>query len=254
MSKLERLSKTTQQMLRSLGEDLHIPADGTWVAQKFYDQGLGFDAVYETGDVDELQVEQYIHALDHVATVDAAERWAVRGVSPRTLVLSARMAKLADEGETIRVGIYNGQAPAVSWRPLPRSRAESIIEYYEQVVSYRGMLQGLIHSLFKESDPPYFDLRDIASKELVKCYYKPEQYDDVYAALADKRAVVLVSGWIQTRRSDREISKFEVDKIRSVKLVSKSELEKFFGSAPGWTGDLTTEDFIEAVRKRDDGQ
>jgi hypothetical protein len=251
MSKLEKLSKEAQRVLRSLGEDLRIPSAGTWVAQEFYNQGLGFDAVYETTDVDDLQVDQYVHALDDVSVVDESKRWEVPGVSARTIVASAHLARLADDGETVRIGIYNDNSPEVTWRPLIKSRAEAIIEHYEETISYRGMLQGIIHSLYKESDPPYFDLRDIASRDLVKCEYEADQYDLVYAALKDKRAVVLVAGWINTRRSDRAISKVRVERIQPTTPIKQTELERFFGSSPGWTGDLTTEDFIDSVRRRD---
>lgn len=254
MSKLERLSKEAQKLLRSLSHDLHIPEEGTWVAKDFYNQGVGFDAVYETSEVDELQVEQYTHALDQLSTVDASSHWRVTGVSPRTLVISAQLAKLAEDGETVRIGLYNGEAPAVTWKPLIKSRAEAIIEFFSEVVQYRGMLQGVIHSLFKEADPPYFVMRDLASRDLVKCEYTPDLYESVYRALENRRAVVLVAGWINTRRSDKAISSFKAERIQATRPINQKELEAFFGSAPGWTGDLTTDDFIESMRRRDDGE
>jgi hypothetical protein len=251
MSKLERVSREAQKFLRSLGDDLRIP-DGTWIAQGFYDQGVGFDATYQASDVDELQVDQYLHTLSSVLTVGKDRNWAVPGVSAKTLLNSAALATVAGEGETIRIGIANGE-PAIEWRPLIKSRAQAIVEYFDDAVTYRGMLQGVIHSLYKEAD--YFDLRDLSSRDLVKCFYEPVQYQDVYAALARKNAVVLVAGWITTKRSTRVITDLRVERLKATDPLVKADLESFFGSAPGWTGDLTTNDFLKSAREREsDGE
>lgn len=253
MSKLERLSRESQRLLRLLGDDLGIQSDGTWVAMGFYDQGVGFDATYQATDVDDLQAEHYIHTLDQVLRVDAERNWVVSGVTTQTLVQSATLAKLAGDGETVRVGLYNGTT-RVDWRPLVKSRAQALVEHFDQVVRYRGMLQGIIHSLFKEADPPHFNLRDLASGALARCLYEPAQYDDIYAALQRKNAVVLVAGWIETKRSERGVRELQVERIRATEPLNKEDLEAFFSSAPGWTGDLTTDEFIDAARRREDGE
>lgn len=249
MSKLAELSKETRILLRMLASDLGCDTpEGTWVARDFYNQGVGFDAEYQLADVDQAQAAQYVHAVDLLATVNSASKWAVPGVRPETIVQSARVATIADDGEMVRIGLHN-HGRVVAWRPLEKSRAAKIIEYYEEWVEYRGMLQGVIHTLYKEANPPSFTLRDLASTELVKCIYPPDDYERVYRSLADKQAVVLVSGWIRARRLSRKISEVRVERLEPTKPLNEAALRKLFGSAPGWTADLTSDEFIDAIRR-----
>lgn len=252
MPKLARLAEETQKFLRLVAEDLGIDTDGTWVAQDFYNQGIGFDAEYQIADIDQPQVDAYIHTIDAVMSVGPERHWSVPRVRPQTLVQSARLATLAADNETVRLGLYNGDTPAVEWRPLTKDRAAAILQHFEDWVTYRGMIQGIIHSLFKESQPSYFDIRDLASGDLIKCFYQPAMYSEVYEALERKDAIVLVGGWIRARRSDRKIADVKVEKIKPTKPLNEAQLRAFFGSAPGWTGDLTTEQFIERARGSDD--
>lgn len=127
-----------------------------------------------------------------------------------------------------------------------------IIEYYEEWLEYRGMLQGRIHSLYKEVNPPYFTLHDFASRELIRCEFRPSDWPDVHRALERKDGVVFVAGMIRARRVDRSIAAVQVERIQSTEAITREQLQSFFGSAPGWTGDLTTNDFLDSVRS-DDG-
>ena len=255
MPKLAELSGEMQKLFRMVADDIGIEhPSGNWVAKNFYNQGIGFDAEYQTGDIDQQQVEAYLHTLDQIATVGDETGWNVRGVRPETLVQAAKVAKVADEGELVRLGFLNGATPGVSWRPLHKGQAATILERFDEWVEYRGMFQGLIHSLYKEAQPPYFDLRDFATGNLVKCQFELSAYEDVVVALKRKDSVVLVSGWVRAKRVDRRINAVRVERIQSTEPFDEEKLKAFFGSAPGWTGDLTTDKFIDAMRGRDDGQ
>jgi hypothetical protein len=254
MSKLADLSRETQKLLRMVAEDAGlVAADGTWVARDFYNQGVGFDAEYQFADVDPDEAVRYTHLMDQITVVDRDTNWTVRGVRAATLVQSARVATLASEGETVRLGLYNGVPDKFEWRPMRKDLAAAILEHYESWVEYRGMLQGVIHSLHKESNPPFFDLRDFATRALVKCIFKPEDYEIVHKALERKTGVVLVSGWIRAKRLDKAIAEIRIERIQPTKPINAQQLRDFFGSAPGWTGDLSTDQFIDLVRGTDDG-
>lgn len=252
MSKLADLSRETQKLFRLVADDIGLNAEGTWVAKDFYNQGIGFDATFETTDIDESQASSYVHVIDQVSSVDQDSNWYVPRINAATLIQLARLARVAGDDETVRIGLYNGKQPALTWRPLTKSRAAAIVEHFQQWVQYRGMAQGPIHSLYKESQPPYFDLRDLVTNCLIKCFYQPSQYAQVHAALERKDAVVIVSGLMRVRRQDRQIGEIAIERIQSTKAVNQPELERFFGSAPDWTGDLPTEEFIERVRNWND--
>jgi hypothetical protein len=237
-----------------VAEDVGLnPNEGTWVAEDFYNQGLGFDAEYRHAEIDLDDATAYFQAVDGIAKVEESTNWAVRGVSARTIVQSARLAKLADEGETVRIGLLDDQN-RVDWRPLRKDKAVAIIEHFEQEwVEYRGMLQGVIHTIYKEATPPYFQLRDYASRDLVRCEFKSNDWERLHKALERKDAVVLISGWIRARRFDRHIAVVHVERVEGTKPLDRERIHRFFGSAPGWTGDLTTDQFIERLRGNTDG-
>jgi hypothetical protein len=258
LAKLIRLAEEAQKFLRMVAEDVGIrPDEGTWVAQEFYNQGVGFDNEFQFADVDQAQVASYLHAVNVIASIDREHEWRARGVRPLTVLQSAKMAAIADDDEVVRLGLLKTDAPPtdlVDWRPLPKPRAHEIIEFYQATVEYRGMLQGLIHSLYKEATPPYFTLRDFASRELVRCEFKAADWPSLHNALTRKDDAVLVAGWLRVKRVDKAVEVMRVDKIQGTKPVSVDELKAFFGSAPAWTGDMTTDEFIKSVRMDDDAE
>ena len=250
MSRLSEFSSEAQKLLRMVANDVGITATGgTWVAQDFYNQGLGFDAAYQLAEVNDPEVVGYMGALDAMSSVDRGSNWTVSGIKPTTLVQYARVTNLASEGENVRLGIYKEDASLdVEWKVLQKDRAVAIIEHYQEWIEYRGMIQGIIHSLFKEASPPYFVIRDMASKELIRCVFSPSTYPGVHEALKRKNGVVLVSGWTKARRIDRCVDEIKVERLQATEPLNVDKLKAFFGSAPGWTGDLTSDDLIEQVR------
>jgi hypothetical protein len=256
MSKLAALAEETQKFLRLVAEDAGLnPNEGTWVARDFYNQGVGFNVEYQFAEVDQAQAAGYLHLIDDIAKVEREHDWKVQRARPITVLQSAKVATLADDGEVIRIGLLNGgdglDIQEKDWRPLLKSKATAIIEHYETWVEYRGMLQGLIHSLFKEVTPPYFTLRDFASRELIRCEFKATEWDAVHRALEHKNAVVLVAGWIRAKRIDKSIASVRVERIESTRQLTETQLRGLFGSVPGWAGDLTSDEFIARVREED---
>ena len=116
------------------------------------------------------------------------------------------------------------------------------------------MIQGIIHSLYKESSPPYFDARQLSTQDIVKCLYKQEDYRLVVNLLQRRDAVVIVSGLVEPRmRLDRKITEIRIERMRSTEPLSDAEFAKLQGAAPELTGRLSTDDFIERQRRRDNG-
>lgn len=252
MLKLVELADQAQKLFKAVAEDVGLGAvEGVWVAEDFYNQGVGFNSSYKFTDVDPEQVAQYLHAIDTLSRLNSQTGWRADGVKPQTVVHFARLARVARDGETVRLGFLDDDDIVREWRPLEKPQAEAIIEHYEAAVEYRGMLQGRIHSLYKEVNPPYFTLRDFASSELVRCEFKPSEWAALHKALARKDGVVVVAGWVRAKRLDRSVEVMRVDRIKDVAPLDRDELSGFFGSAPGWTGDMATDEFIDVVRRSD---
>jgi hypothetical protein len=126
-----------------------------------------------------------------------------------------------------------------------------LLESLQTHIDYHGMVQGIIHSLFKESHPPHFDLRELATERLVRCYYGPPQYARVVKALKARDAVVLVSGQIRASRVARRIEALQVERIDVAARLTREEAARLVGAAPNMTGKLSTSAFIDRQRRRD---
>ena len=254
-AKLPKLAEEAWRLLRMVAEDSGgVPEECSWVAGGFYEQGIGFDVKLDSPDgVDQATVDGYLRAIDAAAQATRDGNWAARGVRDATILQAAKLADVAGEDETIRIGLLNG-AYEPDWRPLPRARAREIIDHFNEEVEYRGTLQGVIHSIFKESDPPYFRLRDFATSKLIRCELQWSAWADVHDALQDKDAAVIVTGWAKAKRIDRRIHMVKVDRLKRGRIpMNTDRLRNFFGSAPEWTGALTSDEFVEKQRAEFDG-
>ncbi len=123
-----------------------------------------------------------------------------------------------------------------------RARLEAPIPTY-------GSVQGIIHSLQKEVSRPYFSIRELATSSLVRCSYPIRLYGEVIDALRERTTVLHVAGDTTYDRTTRSIVELRVDRIEKARMLSSEEFEQFFGSASDFTGDLTTDEYIDAIRE-----
>lgn len=253
MPKLKELAEEAQKLLKSVAEDVGIAdPNGVWVAEDFYNQGLGFNGVYRFTEIDIDQVGLFVNEVQALSRVGEATAWGAGSASPETIVQYAVLSRIARDGESVRLGFPDEQNVVTDWQRIDKSSAEAIIEHFDSNVEYRGMLQGRIHSIFKESNPSHFTIRDFASGALIKCEYKPDVWPDIHRALERRDGVVVVAGWIRAKRLGRVVELMRVERIRATSPMNADQLERFFGSAPGLTGDLTTDQFIESQRDDDE--
>jgi hypothetical protein len=245
---LADIAAETQKFLRMTAQDIDIPVfESGWLATDFANDSVDFN-VESTSDADDYQVRQFGSAIRRVVEYHPNKPLPI-GVRSDTVLQFARIAELIEPGEPARLGIFNNgsESPEV-WQSLIKSEAIAIREYLEDRVEYWGMIQGIIHSLFKESQPPYFNIREMSNDVLVRCTFPASRYSEFIPLLKEKRAVVLVSGYITARRTDRRIERVHIDRMEPAPELSDSDFEKFFGSAPRFTGDQTTEEFLNEIR------
>jgi hypothetical protein len=107
-------------------------------------------------------------------------------------------------------------------------------------------LQGRLGSWCRDAN--YFNLRDLASGLLIKCFYGPELCNIIDGIYEDANAVVNLSGIITAWRVNGQVREMRVTWARSYAPLSTSEYNKLFGLAPDLTGDMSAADYIEKVR------
>ena len=219
LSKLGKIAEQAERFLRSLASETNIDQrSGQWLAVNFKNGSVAYDAEFQ-GDVSPVTAEilnkHLLFAVDFDADVEG-----VNGlVSDATMGELAGLGKLIDPDEVIGVGIYNGKAKP-KWRRISYSQAERIRQRVEAPLPAHGSVQGIIHSLHKESVKPFFNLRELATETIVKCFYTVTQYGQVIEALKQRTAVLHIDGNINYDRRTRAPVDLRVERIVESKILS----------------------------------
>jgi hypothetical protein len=111
-----------------------------------------------------------------------------------------------------------------------------------------GEVQGIVHSFVKEGRRPHLSIRELSTGDLVKCYFKPDQYKAAVEVLADPDAVVFVEGESTQDPVTGDVTAVEVADFRLAPEYSAEALAAWIGSMPDFTGSRTTEEHLNLIR------
>jgi len=248
LSKLGDISKQAERFLRALANDLSIDAKaGEWLAINFKNGSVSYDAEFQ-GEITGAEADAFNRGLEFLADFDPESEGANGSVTQATVLEFARMGSIIDPDEVIGFGIYGRDRTKPKMRSITYARmAEKRAEIETPVPSY-GSIQGIIHSLAKEAERPYFRIRELATTALVSCYYPGRLYDAVAHALQERTNVLHVDGQMKFDRASRSITEIAVERIETARMLAPAEFEAFFGSCPRFTGDMSTQEWIDVVR------
>ena len=113
-------------------------------------------------------------------------------------------------------------------------------------MTYRGSIHGAVHNVGVEE--LWFNLRRSGSLDLVRCEFREDLYHDVIEACERRRARVYIHGLITARRVDREITSVRAKRIKVAPRMTEERYQSFFGADPNYTGETSSEDFVERNR------
>lgn len=254
LTRLSVLPDELNAFLQSVGEDAGLlPQDNRWGATGFENGSLIFSSV-SNQKVPARTVRTYERIAAGILAGDqnAAHR---AGATDRTLLKYVRFAERVKSGESVRLGLYKARKDRKPkrWYNVDAVTAQTFADALNPIAEYEGALLGIIHALYKESDKPHFDLRDIARNHLVKCFYKDDAYGAVAQALIRRDSRVHVSGKIRANRVDKTVESMVVRTIKAADDFSDDDFEKFIGCAPDLTGDKTAQQYISEARSGENG-
>jgi hypothetical protein len=247
MHKMAALTEEIQKFFQRVGIDLGLAMPKEqWLAVKFANGSLDYDAEYQ-GRIAEEALQGFYSEL--IKLPKLTRDHAVTRLSPSTILQYIRIAEPMDEDERVRFGLYNnGARKPTEWQTFTKAEARQIAEFVASATKYRGVVQGIVHSWFKEATPPYLNLRESVTGRIVKVFYEREDYPQIVSLLQKKNAVVQVVGMITANMIDRHVDEVHAHKFAIAEELSNEAFERFFGSAPDLTGDLTTEEYVSSVR------
>lgn len=245
---LSVLSEEVNAFFRSLGEDAGLSGDDNrWLAENVADGSFlsdatpAFDIPGEVADLLERMASAVVHGDESKAIA--------LGVREQTRFKYEALAKKAVSTRVpVDVGLYSGDNAHIEWVEVVPETARRLTENISPYLDYMGAVQGVIHALFKESEPPHFKLRDSVTGNLVDCFYKPEHYANILRTLPRKDDRVHVSGLVRASRIDKKIESLKVVRIESPVEFTDADFEAFFGCAPDMAGEIGSADFIERNR------
>lgn len=247
LSQLTDIAEEAEKFLRYLAQDAGLSIQrGEWLARNFVNESVRFDIEKESFQPIE-SVKEFNRLFEMVDTIKANGGQSTGEVRHRTLVQYAKVADALGPHEKLAFGLYRPDDPDESkpykFAPLTKREAVSLTEYLSQEITYRGSVQGEIHSLGIAELT--FQLRASRSRELIKCEFKEPLYDEVIEACERRRSRVFVHGLVTVRRVDKHILLIKADRLKTAPVLSDDRYQAFFGSDPNYTGELSSEEFID---------
>jgi hypothetical protein len=199
--------------------------------------------------VSEAQARRFNDSVEFITDYDPETEGTNGIVTDLTLLEYGKIGDCIDPDEVIGVGIYPVEHKKIRWRRIEYRRVTRIRRAVETPLYSYGSVQGLMYSWVKGTVRPYFQLREFASDQLVRCYYDTRVYRDIHGAWEHPNAVVHATGEMTLERANRRVEEMTVERLDRVEPLTNEELLSLFGSAPDLTGGETTEEFIDRIRQ-----
>jgi hypothetical protein len=248
LSKLGKIAGQAERFLRALATDANIDqSSGEWLALNFDNGSVSYDAEFQ-GIVSPAQAMIFNRHSEYVVDFDP-DAEGIQGMArAETLAEFARLGALLDADEVIGIGLYQERRKKPVWRQISYAKTVAVRQAVEAPLPTYGAVQGIIHSLQKEAKQPYFQIRELSTESLVKCTYTSAQYSEVANALQERTTVIHVSGDITYDRIARIVSELRMDRMERSRVLTPAEFEEFFGSAPQFTGEMSTGGYMDSIR------
>jgi hypothetical protein len=252
LAKLSKQTENIEMFLRSLASDLGVQeARELWIADKFGNGSVmnraELQAVVEVEKAHEWNV--CISALVS-AKGNLSKAKLPYAISPSTLERFARLADALDPDEPLGIAIYDvDTGRAKPFRNVGKLELEAIGRAIETESRYIGAVMGRLYEWTPGAEKPYLYIRELNSSELVKCTYSDDDYEKVARLFQRKTAIVIIEGRITLNLITKKTEVTHATGFNFAPELSDDDYEKFFGAAPGITGNLTSEEYIRNARR-----
>jgi len=249
MDKLGEFASQTEKFLRSLANDIGVSAKkGEWLAVKFTNDSVAFDSLYAEVVTDAVAAKGR-EAIIVITGDDPLAACSKGIVSYGTIAEFSRIGKMMDPDETFFIGVYESDvANEPEWKEVAFSKTAEIRQLLDAPLVSYGSVQGVLYAWHFGAERPFFNLRELSSGDLIKCFYISDLHDRIHEATEDKNTVVHVYGDIKWDRATNLIIELDAINIEIARTLSDFEFDGLFGSMPKFTGSLSTSEYIDWLR------
>jgi len=242
MAKLGKIAEQTERFLRVFANDLGLDAKlGDWLAADFKNSSVEFQAEYPT-EVPASLAQFFSAGLEVLADFDPENEGLNGRVSESAALEYSRIGGLIDPDEIIRMGIIRSDGKTPKWRDITYSSLSRIRRELEQPIIAQGSVQGIVHAWFKEAKEPHFQLRELATDDLIRVFYDNSLYAQVAKAVQERSTTLIVDGRITYDKVTKKALDLRAERINSMAMMSFEEFEEVFGCAPNFEPSVIEED------------
>lgn len=230
LDKLARICGDFVGLLDSLAQDLGAPkGKHVWRAANFQNKSvqLDVDGGAELSGLEDNDFERSFSILGEPE--NASDPLSLR-LSHTTRARFCKTFSHLDADEVAFVGIVKGSQEPEMLSILQTSSPRLVDGMIDR--NEYGEIQGSVHSLVKGAPEPYLEVRELSTKSLVKCFFKPEQYQKAVELLEDSDAIVFVEGWLRLDPETEHVKRIQVEGFRLVPAFDLDGFRASYGSIP----------------------
>jgi hypothetical protein len=247
LDKLAAVAREASKFLTSLSVDLGEP-ETDWLADNFENGSVCFEIESKR----EIQTEPVVwkNAFRAVISNDFSDDFLNVRIRPETRAKYFEISKALPDGEFLSVGIaVNGTSEnGFEWHRLDKSLANEAASSIEPKIKCHGEIQGIVHAFFKETKTPKLVVRELATRNLVDCYFGETMYENAVALLQDKNGVIFVEGTV-SESPNGEIAEISVSDFTPAPEFDEANFESMIGRFPNaLTGDQDAAQALDDFR------
>jgi hypothetical protein len=249
MDRLGEFHVQAEKFLRALSIDLGVDAKkGEWLAENFTNDSVAFDAELAQ-PITQLIADRGLEALKTISgdrPLDAYNRGLLSYI---TVAEFARIGRTLDPDQKFQIGVYgNGNPQPSEWYDVNYRKTAEIRQLLDGPFVTLGSVQGTIHAWHGGARPAFFQVRELSTGDLIRCVYRGELYGRIHQATRVPNTVVHVYGEIRWDRATNKIVELDANSLDLAEPISEVEFNRLFGSMPGFTGTMSTAEYIDWLR------
>jgi hypothetical protein len=225
LAKLESFIASMRRFLVAVSQDLDIPNPDEWAGVDFRNGSLEWTNESDT-EVAPPIIGVFNETVTHLSKGQLAPQ-----IQSDTSEEWFNVFETLEQREEISIGIYPEGVNRAKWLKVTREIA--LLPSAKVGLAIResiGSVQGTVHAWYRESEPPYFTLRESATYALIKCFYQDLDYEAVVKAVRTKQQVIHVHGRVFTNTIHNCIRDVRADRIIPADPFSFNDFEKYWNA------------------------
>lgn len=248
-SKLARHAEGIENLLISVAEDIGIsPEQNKWLGKEFRNGSL-FSTAENQMLADDYQIASFNEIISNLVRFSAkSSKDFLEKISLKTLKYFADLRIPLEIDEIIGIGIYEKGKEKPRFYNISKLRLESVAKSIDVETSYIGSVIGNTYEWVKGAKEPFIKIRDVATDELIKCYYDDKDYRTVAKLFEIKDALVIISGNIIYNRFSEKTEVSKAFDFEMAPVLTQEQYENFFGSARNLTDGIDAATYIRNLR------